>query len=37
VLSALASVVLIVHFLLGNGYGFHQDELQFLDDARHLH
>ncbi len=37
VLSALASTVLIVHFLLGNGYGFHQDELQFLDDARHLH
>jgi hypothetical protein len=37
ILSALASVVLIVHILLGNGYGFHQDELQFLDDARHLH
>ncbi len=37
VLSALASVVLIVHLLLGNGYGFHRDELQFLDDARHLH
>jgi 4-amino-4-deoxy-L-arabinose transferase-like glycosyltransferase len=36
ILSALASIVLIVHFLLGNGYGFHQDELQFLDDARHL-
>jgi 4-amino-4-deoxy-L-arabinose transferase-like glycosyltransferase len=37
ILSALASVVLVVHFLLGNGYGFHRDELQFLDDARHLH
>jgi len=36
VLSALASVVLAVHFLLGNGYGWHRDELQFLDDARHL-
>ena len=36
VLVALASVVMLVHFLLGNGYGFHRDELQFLDDARHL-
>ena len=36
VLSALSAVVLGVHFLLGNGYGFHRDELQFLDDARHL-
>src|ERR1700712_443158 len=37
VLSALAAIILVVHFLLGNGYGFHRDELQFLDDARHLH
>lgn len=25
------------HLWMGNGYGFHRDELQFLDDARHLH
>jgi 4-amino-4-deoxy-L-arabinose transferase-like glycosyltransferase len=36
VLSALSTVILLVHFLMGNGYGFHRDELQFLDDARHL-
>ena len=36
VLSAFAAIVLVVHFCLGNGYGFHRDELQFLDDARHL-
>ena len=36
VLSVFAAFVLVVHFLLGNGYGFHRDELQFLDDARHL-
>jgi len=36
VLCALASVVLVVHFFVGNGYGWHRDELQFLDDARHL-
>lgn len=36
VLCGLASVVVLVHFLLGDGYGFHRDELQFLDDARHL-
>jgi hypothetical protein len=36
-LSAFASLLLVVHFLMGNGYGFHRDELQFLDDARHLH
>jgi hypothetical protein len=35
-LSAVASVILVVHFALGDGYGFHRDELQFLDDARHL-
>lgn len=36
VLSACASLVMIAHFLMWNGYGFHRDELQFLDDARHL-
>ncbi len=36
VLSAVAAFVLIVHFYIGNGYGFHRDELQLLDDARHL-
>ena len=36
VLSAFAAFILVVHFFLGNGYGFHRDELQFLDDARHL-
>jgi Dolichyl-phosphate-mannose-protein mannosyltransferase len=36
ILSVFASIILVVHFALGNGYGFHRDELQFLDDARHL-
>ena len=36
VLSAFAALVVVAHFLMGNGYGFHRDELQFLDDARHL-
>jgi hypothetical protein len=35
-LSAFAALIVVVHFALGNGYGFHRDELQFLDDARHL-
>lgn len=35
-LSTFAALILVVHFLMGNGYGFHRDELQFLDDARHL-
>ena len=35
-LLACALPILAAHFLLGNGYGFHRDELQFLDDARHL-
>src|ERR1019366_5891662 len=35
-LGAFASIVLVVHFALGNGYGFHRDALQSLDDARHL-
>ena len=36
VLSAFSVLILVIHFLMGNGYGFHRDELQFLDDARHL-
>ena len=36
VLGAFAAVLLAIHFAMGNGYGFHRDELQFLDDARHL-
>jgi hypothetical protein len=36
VLSAFAAVIVAAHFYIGNGYGFHRDELQFLDDARHL-
>jgi hypothetical protein len=36
VLSAFGALLLAVHFALGDGYGFHRDELQFLDDARHL-
>jgi hypothetical protein len=35
-LSAFAALIIVVHFFLGSGYGFHRDELQFLDDARHL-
>ena len=35
-LSTFAALILVVHFYVGNGYGFHRDEFQFLDDARHL-
>ncbi len=35
ILAFLASTVL-AHWLAGNGYGFQRDELQTLDDARHL-
>ena len=35
-LSAFAALIFLVHFYVGNGYGFHRDELQFFDDARHL-
>ncbi len=35
-LTVCAALILLVHFYVGNGYGFHRDELQFLDDARHL-
>jgi 4-amino-4-deoxy-L-arabinose transferase-like glycosyltransferase len=37
VMCGFATLILVVHGWLGNGYGFHRDELQFLDDARHLH
>jgi hypothetical protein len=30
-------ILLTFNLLAGNQYGFHRDELQFLDDARHLH
>ena len=36
VLSACAALLLAAHFAMGNGYGFHRDELQFLENARHL-
>ncbi len=36
ILALVGCVVLAAHFAMGNGYGFHRDELQFLDDARHL-
>lgn len=36
ILSALALCALLVHVVIGGRYGFHRDELQTLDDARHL-
>ena len=36
ILICLAVVTLIVHFFVGQGYGFHRDELATLDDSRHL-
>lgn len=36
VLILLALVVAAVHMLTNGRYGFHRDELQVLDDARHL-
>ena len=35
-LLGIAAVVVFVHVLTNNRYGFHRDELQFLSDARHL-
>lgn len=32
----LAVATIVVHFFVGEGYGFHRDELATLDDARHL-
>src|SRR5438445_5765029 len=36
VLLVLAAARLALHLLLNTQYGFHRDELQVLDDARHL-
>ncbi len=35
-LVGLAAVTLIVHLLTGGRYGFHRDELETFDDAKHL-
>src|ERR1700732_217789 len=35
-LSSVALVVVILHVVTNGRYGFHRDELQVLDDARHL-
>ncbi len=35
-LITLALALLVLHIALGNRYGYHRDELQFLDNARHL-
>ena len=36
ILFCLAIATVIVHFFVGEGYGFHRDELATLEDARHL-
>ncbi len=36
ILLLLAALTVAFHFAIGNRYGFHRDELQFLFDARHL-
>lgn len=33
---AFAASSILAHWVVGNRYGFHRDELQTLDDARHL-
>lgn len=35
-LAALSCILIVLHVAIGNGYGFHRDELQFLDSSRHL-
>ena len=35
-LVSLGAVTMIAHAFTGAGFGFHGDELQFMDDARHL-
>jgi hypothetical protein len=35
-LLCLALATMIAHAFTGAGFGFHGDELQFMDDARHL-
>ena len=36
ILLAFSALVLVVHLLTAGRYGFHRDELQTLDDARHI-
>jgi len=36
VLVGLGAATMIAHAFTGAGFGFHGDELQFMDDARHL-
>lgn len=36
VLVGLGATTMVAHALTGAGFGFHGDELQFMDDARHL-
>jgi 4-amino-4-deoxy-L-arabinose transferase-like glycosyltransferase len=36
VLGSIAAVLVVFHTLTNNRYGFHRDELQVLDDARHM-
>ncbi|HYL14830.1 MAG TPA: glycosyltransferase family 39 protein [Terriglobales bacterium] len=36
IIFAFAAVTVLAHCLVGNRYGFQRDELQTLDDARHL-
>lgn len=36
IIFAFAAATVLAHWLVGNRYGFQRDELQTLDDARHL-
>lgn len=36
IILAFAAATVLAHWLVGNRYGFHRDELQTLDDSRHL-
>ena len=36
ILLAIALATVLIHWLTGNRYGFHRDELATLEDARHL-
>jgi len=35
-LLSLGAATMVAHVFTGSGFGFHGDELQFMDDARHL-
>ena len=35
-LVSLGAATMVAHVFTGSGFGFHGDELQFMDDARHL-